>query len=45
MSGISSGYGHAELGSYLGSVFTLANTAGELACHRSSVSGGWWFEG
>ena len=28
MSGISSGYGHAELGSYLGSVFTLANTAG-----------------
>jgi hypothetical protein len=29
MSGISSGYGHAELGSYLGSVFTLANTAGE----------------
>jgi MFS family permease len=29
MSGISSGYGHAELGSYLGSVFTLANTAGK----------------
>jgi len=28
MTGISSGYGHAELGSYLGSVFTLANTAG-----------------
>lgn len=30
MTGISSGFGHAELGSYLGSVFTLANTAGEL---------------
>lgn len=29
MTGISSGFGHAELGSYLGSVFTLANTAGE----------------
>lgn len=29
MTGISSGWGHAELGSYLGSVFTLANTAGE----------------
>lgn len=30
MTGISSGYGHAELGSYLGSVFTLANTAGMI---------------
>lgn len=29
MTGISSGFGHAELGSYLGSVFTLMNTAGE----------------
>jgi len=37
MSGISSGYGHAELGSYLGSVFTLANTAGELICHHSYI--------
>jgi len=33
MSGISSGYGHAELGSYLGSVFALANTAGKSPLH------------
>lgn len=36
MTGISSGFGHAELGSYLGSVFTLANTAGESTIPSSS---------
>lgn len=36
--GISSGFQHAELSSYLGSVFALANTAGK--CHEG-VGGVW----
>ena len=34
---VGSWFGHAELSSYLGSMFTLANTAGELFFIRSCL--------